>query len=36
VIGINTATVDGAGSLGFAISIDAVLRDVREIVGSEA
>jgi putative serine protease PepD len=36
VIGINTATVDGAGSLGFAISIDAVLRDVRAIVGSEA
>jgi putative serine protease PepD len=34
VIGINTATVDGAGSLGFAISIDAVLRDVRRIVGS--
>lgn len=36
VIGINTATVDGAGSLGFAISIDAVLREVRNIVGSEA
>lgn len=36
VIGINTATVDGAGSLGFAISIDAVLRDVRNIVGSGA
>ena len=33
VIGINTATVDGAGSLGFAISIDAALRDVRAIVG---
>lgn len=36
VIGINTATVDGAGSLGFAISIDAVLREVKNIVGSEA
>ncbi len=36
VIGINTATVDGAGSLGFAISIDAVVREVRNIVGSEA
>jgi S1-C subfamily serine protease len=34
VIGINTATVDGAGSLGFAISIDAALRDVKQIVGS--
>lgn len=33
LIGINTATVDGAGSLGFAISIDAALRDVRSIVG---
>ena len=33
VIGINTATVDGAGSLGFAISIDAALREVRSIVG---
>ncbi len=33
VIGINTATVDGAGSLGFAISIDAALRDVRRILG---
>jgi putative serine protease PepD len=33
VIGINTATVDGAGSLGFAISIDAALEDVRRIVG---
>ena len=36
VIGINTATVDGAGSLGFAISIDAVLEEVRKIVGSQA
>ncbi|HEU4867061.1 MAG TPA: trypsin-like peptidase domain-containing protein [Actinomycetota bacterium] len=36
VIGINTATVDGAGSLGFAISIDAVLREVREITGLDA
>lgn len=34
VIGINTATVDGAGSLGFAISIDAALREVRRIVGA--
>ncbi|CAN5885340.1 hypothetical protein BH23ACT12_BH23ACT12_01790 [soil metagenome] len=33
VIGINTATVDGAGSLGFAISVDAALREVRRIVG---
>lgn len=33
VIGVNTATVDGAGSLGFAISIDAALEDVRRIVG---
>lgn len=36
VIGINTATVDGAGSLGFAISIDAALREVRNIVDSPA
>lgn len=34
VIGINTATVEGAGSLGFAISIDAALQEVRKIVGS--
>lgn len=33
VIGINTATVDGAGSLGFAISIDAALAQVRRITG---
>lgn len=34
VIGINTATVEGAGSLGFAISVDAALAEVRAIVGS--
>ncbi|HEX2054344.1 MAG TPA: trypsin-like peptidase domain-containing protein [Actinomycetota bacterium] len=34
VIGINTAIVEGAGSLGFAISIDEALRDVRGILGA--
>ncbi len=36
VIGINTAIVEGAGSLGFAISVDAVLRDVKEVIGAAA
>lgn len=34
VIGINTATVEGAGSLGFAISVDAALAEVEAIIGS--
>lgn len=36
VIGINTAMVDGAGSLGFAVSVDAVLGEVRAILGRAA
>jgi putative serine protease PepD len=36
VIGINTAAVDGGGGVGFAISIDAVLKDVQAILGSRA
>lgn len=34
VIGINTAIVEGAGSLGFAISIDSVLREVEGIIAA--
>jgi S1-C subfamily serine protease len=34
VIGINTAIVEGAGSLGFAISVDEALNEARQILGA--